>query len=474
MMNNLIVVDRSVGTSLAVVDKLLEEELFIIVLVVDNDQQRSLFQSNKKIGRIVTVAEIDRYDSTKGIDYQIIKRCKGAQLWVENALTRFDDDYNDRKYVYYMGLSFWNEIFQKYSIDLVFVNSIMHGLPYDGILRGLASVFEIPYLTVNNLGINPWNKYVRDDFAEELIPVRNQKRVERLDQYLISEDPNSKDKDVLHLDVQIHVNPAANRLKNGIIKLIYDIFGELGIEFFHSIRNGTFGKKYPIGSTGFLTSFWERLRCHINFLHTQRFYNEHVKKVNLSEKYIYFSLHFEPEGNIQCRMTMESQLLAIKMLHDCLPTGWKIVVKEHPYQMKVNTEQFSFMLHNIDLFKTIPFYRRIVNMKHVILASRDCASSELVAHAQGVAVLQGSVVVETVIAKKPLLLFSEMHPLSKAQDVFCCFSYQACREALETIESGFVPTYSDALEIMNQYVFASEADYRQNCVDIIKNKLEMN
>lgn len=472
-MKTLVVVDRNIGTPLAVSDLLLEENLFIAVLVVDNDQQRRLLQSNKKIGKIVTVAEIDRYDTTEGIDYQIIKRCKGAQLWVENALTRFDDDYNDRKYVYYMGLSFWNAIFQKYSIDLIFVNSLMHGMPYDGILRGLASVFEIPYLTVNNLGINPWTKYIRDEFAEALIPIYNQKCMNSLKQYLVSEDPQAKNKDVAQFDLQIHVNPNANKGRNYIIKLIYKFFGALGIEFFQRVLRGTLGDKYPVGSTGFSTNFFLRLRCHINFLHTQRFYNQHVKRVNLSEKYIYFSLHFEPEATIQCRMTMESQLLAIKMLHACLPAGWKIVVKEHPYQMKVNTEQFSFMLHNIDLFKTIPFYRRIVDMEHVILASRDYASRELVAHAQGVAVLQGSVVVETVIAKKPLLLFSEMHPMSKAQDVFCCFNYQACREALEKIEGGFVPTYSDALDVMNQYVFASEADYRKNCVNTIKTKLGM-
>ena len=68
-----------------------------------------------------------------------------------------------------------------------------------------------------------------------------------------------------------------------------------------------------------------------------------------NEKFFYYALHFEPEGSIQTRVTMESQLTIIKLLSECIPEGYFLYVKEHPWQFRLNNDLFSYYIYNVEV-----------------------------------------------------------------------------------------------------------------------------
>ena len=78
-----------------------------------------------------------------------------------------------------------------------------------------------------------------------------------------------------------------------------------------------------------------------------------------NEKYLYFSLHFDPEAITQGRACISSQLTFIKMLSDSLPDDIFIYVKEHPAYAIVNSNELSFHLINIENFRSKEYYDEI-------------------------------------------------------------------------------------------------------------------
>ncbi len=135
-----------------------------------------------------------------------------------------------------------------------------------------------------------------------------------------------------------------------------------------------------------------------SFFHTDHLaYFEYLAEVedhepDLERPFVYFPLQLQPE------MTTSSlggryrdQLLAIERLAEILPEGHKIYVKENPKQ----TGKMRSPL----------FFHRLERIKQVELMPSHANSQTLLAHAEAVANVSGTVGWEAVSAGKPVLCF---------------------------------------------------------------------
>lgn len=469
MLKNLILVDRA----LEFVDCILQNpEIRIIVLVIDNETQNiEKYRNHEQIKSIYTVAELDNLNSTQGLEFSFIRKCKGAQLRAENAMMRFESDYNDKKYRYYMGLAFWHIIFEEHTIDTVLISGMTHGFNYDGVLLGVAEHYNVSVYSSNIIGIHRWTSFLFDHKRNQPIMLKNEKRVNSIDDYLI--DGNH---DVLNIsfDSDENIEGISNikRVRNFLLKQVYRLVGYYGRAILIAVMRGTFFSKRQICSSGFKMSLYNTLKCYCRINSNHRYLKKREVKASLDEKFIYYPLHFEPEATTQTKTTLESQLVIIKMLSECLPPGWKVYVKEHPHQYRLNNDLFYYYVVNGDLFKTKRYYERICDMPNVVLVSRRYSGREIAKKSQAVASINGSVLLEAVQIEKPILLFSEYHPFFHADSVLKCFSYDACKQNVEKIYHGYHPDYSNILPLMNRYVASGKTDLLNNVRSLVEQPME--
>lgn len=120
--------------------------------------------------------------------------------------------------------------------------------------------------------------------------------------------------------------------------------------------------------------------------------DKYILPVDLSEKYVYFGLHLQPEGtsiingDIYC-----DQLLAIERLAEMIPDDWKIYVKENPKQIGDSRGK--------------SFYERLHCTKKAILVPNETNTYDLMKHSQFVASIRGTMIYEAVSGGKPAVMF---------------------------------------------------------------------
>lgn len=130
-------------------------------------------------------------------------------------------------------------------------------------------------------------------------------------------------------------------------------------------------------------------------------YTNLSEKPNLTIKYVYFALHFQPERSTQPEGSFfENQLLAIRLLEKNLPRDYMIYVKEHPRQF----DNFTPDLRKVH--SRIPeFYKEINKLSKVKLINIDFNSFELINNARIVATITGSSGWQALKNGKPIFIF---------------------------------------------------------------------
>ena len=121
------------------------------------------------------------------------------------------------------------------------------------------------------------------------------------------------------------------------------------------------------------------------------FKDDYVKFDELHNlKYAFFPLHPEPEVTVYVySKPYLNQLEAIRLLSHNLPVGMKLVVKEHPWHVGK---------------RTIKYYRKLVQIPNVVLAPPEMTSRELVIKADLVTVISGSIGLEGLMLKVPVVV----------------------------------------------------------------------
>lgn len=156
------------------------------------------------------------------------------------------------------------------------------------------------------------------------------------------------------------------------------------------------------------------------------------------EPFVYFALHYQPERTTDSDGGIfRDQFLAIAMLHEALPEGWLLYVKEHP-------SQFTATLHG-DKGRTKEFYDDLQRLPRVRLVRPDYSSKALTMGSKCVATITGTLAWEAVFNGKPALTFGYTW-YSGCPGVFEVESAPQAAAAFEAVDRGATPT-SDELDL---------------------------
>ena len=114
-------------------------------------------------------------------------------------------------------------------------------------------------------------------------------------------------------------------------------------------------------------------------------------------------MHFQPERTTDPEAGVFSyQYLAIKLLADVLPAGWKIYVKEHPRQ--VNSHPDVRYMH----YRSVDDYEQISELPNVVMISPSFDSQVLIKSCTMTAACTGSTVWEGMLQGKPGINFGRV------------------------------------------------------------------
>lgn len=187
--------------------------------------------------------------------------------------------------------------------------------------------------------------------------------------------------------------------------------------------------------------------------HIKNLYEKISQQPDFNEKYIYFPLHQDPEATTMARAILNSQLYAIKFLSDCLPNGWKIYVKEHPASF-FSYEDTRYFLKNIQTYRTFKFYQTIETLPNTKLISIHSNHTQLINNAQAIYSITGTSLLQAVTMKKPIIILGKtLNFLELLRDSLCVSCKEDIQKAIQKIEKGWIPNYSDFDSKFNSYCF---------------------
>lgn len=440
-------------------------DIYIPVLVLVHQSRLSNMNQeliNKKVGNILFsnipdyATFLKLYKSDYNLKKEDIELYRFAQLKVERFAQREVLDAAEAQYRYLIGLTYFLGIFENYTIDAIISGTSEHGWVWDSVVYEIAKQRNIPiFIASPELATQT---YMAWNFR-----CLNNKHLLNLRDYHL-------DYNFVELENYAHKLPFNNVVQDKKKECLLDIDA---------------GKNLSIFTTYFKKGFYEntqryelpfRLRdgeCLQNFKYLKRLesiYANISQFPEQDEKYVFYALHFEPEAQIINRSTFTSQLHIIKLISECLPANWKLYVKEHPHQF--NLKDDSYFLRNIFLFRTEQFYRNIIDNQNVLLIKDTAPSIDLIKNAQAVATICGSVIPEAMAQSKPILIFgTESTVFSECEQSFNIYSKNDIRNALNAIENGFVPEYSDLNEVCKKYLFQTNHEKPSEGYKFIKDLL---
>ena len=152
--------------------------------------------------------------------------------------------------------------------------------------------------------------------------------------------------------------------------------------------------------------FFKKIYFKISFIIKYQYINFYLNKVsidpNLDSRFIYFALHFQPERSTMPEGGIFSdQFKAIKVLSKAVDNQTLIYVKEHPRQIDLYPDLRRFN------FRSIKFYKKIMNLKNVKIIKTSYSSDVLVTHSLINSTITGSIGSDSIRKKQPVIIFSE-------------------------------------------------------------------
>ena len=151
---------------------------------------------------------------------------------------------------------------------------------------------------------------------------------------------------------------------------------------------------------------------------------------DLSKKYIYLALHFQPECSTSpLGGVFVDQILMVKILSRALPDDWLIYIKEHPVQWLAQGINYTS-------FRYRGYYRKLAKIKKVRLVPAEVLAADLMDKSQAVATITGTAGREAALRRKPVLMFGDAY-YRDCPGVFKVNNVASCQNAITKINYGF-------------------------------------
>lgn len=349
------------------------------------------------------------------------------KLNYDGALT-----YKQRLAAYHFQLMYWKGVLQHFKPDVI-VYPIAPHLGYDYVLYGLSRVMNIPTFMFERTSLPGFvypitsfedrSEAVSKAYADALDKNKNQKvslspevaaHLESLLKHYDQAMPFHQVYKLNHYKLN-HYKKGGNLA--GTIPLYARILRDFAIVHLLKKGNSRFLRKRYYKNIGNLKK--KKLLAH---------YQKMAKPVDLQVPYVFVALQCEPERqSCPCGGVFTHQYLMIDLLSKIVPEGWKIYVKEHPYQFK----EYQMA----ERAKNFEFYNVIASLPKVALVPLAYTSFELIDGAKATATVSGTVGWESVVRGTPTLLFG--HSWYKGcKGIFITHTIEECKTAIRKIESG--------------------------------------
>ncbi|MGI0440278.1 hypothetical protein ACRE1S_07130 [Helicobacter himalayensis] len=416
-MKNVVVVNRQCQN----IDSFFEKGYRIIVLVVESQQDIETFRAKydeTKILHIIWRFGFEKLEGITHLDFEIIDEFRDAQRKIDFSYHRETLDNMILSNHYFNALFWWNHIFDMHKIDFVFVNGVEHKQLCE-LCMEVAQRRDIPVFTspprlffspsLFCFNTNTYLRFVRGHISDEEL------------------EQNFYFKFDLEWIPPFYL--AHSKVTNAFIKLLFKLGGPLLVDFasyvFKRIRFKKGGR------------FWAHFYYFLRLKKMKCYYKKISHKPNLKQKYIFYAIHFEPEGNTNVCVPLQNQLTIIQMLSKALPKGCKLIIKEHPLQFMLNQPRMFYYLYGFTYFKDISFYKELQKLPNVEFASLETPSKELINNALAVATINGTVHFESTFANRPCIVFGGQNiMLQGAKNIIYVKNFKKLKEDLARLDSN--------------------------------------
>jgi hypothetical protein len=189
------------------------------------------------------------------------------------------------------------------------------------------------------------------------------------------------------------------------------------------------GRLVSPGLGGWLLARW---RGQFKKARLRRLTRELASRPPSGVPYVLLALHFQPERAIvPMAGSFCDQTLIVDMLARSLPDGWRLVVKEHPWQL--------VPFGRGELGRSAGFYRRITEHPNVVFVAGDAQTEDLLLGARAVATATGSIGWQAIARHIPALVFGAAW-YADAPGVFRITDHASLHRAFDRIQQpGAVP-----------------------------------
>ena len=457
---NIVLIDRG----LRIFDSVYKSKTVRVkYLITDYDAQVEKIKKAYKVDHVFAATDSLNTKLTllnNDIDYELIGKFKSTQLKSEHFHDRFSDDTNLIQYYYFCALSFWNEVFSSGEISAVVLDGVEHGANYDNLVLDVAKSHGVDGYLIEGFAGRPIKTSLKNEFlvsypsvssfairdyrTREYVPIDCQK---------LNLTPTNLSNYLFYLDKKKEkAQKTPQELFRKITSILSSLKGRIPYGYFMAFKSIISSKSLNFYNVGMPPS---KLLNNIKYVkRLEKFYNSIAVEFDSSKKSIFYAMHFEPEASITVRTKLRNQLTIIKMLSQSLPRGWTLYVKEHPDQFKTNRPGFWFFLITVHKFRTKEFYKEILKFDNVKILKTRTKSREVIQNSEAVISINGTIALEAISFKKPLILFGhESTPIGLCDDVLKVTSSRQCRDAMKEIESGFSPVYVDFENIIKCHAF---------------------
>ncbi|MSR86578.1 hypothetical protein EXS70_00155 [Candidatus Peribacteria bacterium] len=210
------------------------------------------------------------------------------------------------------------------------------------------------------------------------------------------------------------------------------------IPYWNSLKRTA--KNAPTAFVGYIAQYctpagWKRaagtLNRNVVMRGRNRFYDAHAVEPDVTKKYVYLPLHFQPEiATTPLAGAFVDQVLMAHMLNATLPDDVLIYVKEHPWES-------AWTVRSIDEYKDF------LELPKVRLISRSASTFALREHCAAVATATGTAGGEALFRGKPVFLFGHRF-YQDAPGVHKIHSLEDCTNAVRAIfTEGKKPTLTE-------------------------------
>lgn len=424
----------------------------VIGCIVFNEEEKQYCKQHQ-VNFVFTLKEMDFLSELSSFSFSLIEKYRSTQRKIEFGMMRSLNSNMLIANKYYNAICLFERIFKDQKIDCILTNCIPHGYIPETILLDIGKKYQIPTYCIFPITAS-YSSIMRYD-KKTNIHVTNPITEEEVIQDVFNKNKTS-----------YQAKSINEKLPKKLQRSIHKIGGQITIDILSCFKR--LSSRIQMGF--YQTRLIEKIYSLYRLKEMERFYKKNAISPDYSQKYVFYAIHFEPEAATGVICDLQNQLTIIQLLAESIPEGWLLYIKDHPHQYNINNIIDHYYLTNIQFFKDKDFYQEVLKIKNVRLISLQTQSEVLLQHAQAVATINGSIILESVTRNKPCItfdnylmpitqskLFSNIHVFQNLEELKKylasnqCISYMSSKQkelGIKELKKYYFNHFQDSLVIM--------------------------